>query len=97
MTHGIVCAAQPEAAEAGALALKAGGNAIDAAIACAITQGVVDPLMTGIGGVGSALVHDAKTGRTENINFLGVAPPQRAKTCGKTPSRVRRRMPSGSS
>ena len=29
--------------------------------------------MTGIGGVGS-LVHDAKTGRTENINFLGVAP-----------------------
>ena len=74
MTHGIVCAAQPEAAEAGALALKAGGNAIDAAIACAITQGVVDPLMTGIGGVGSALVHDAKTGRTENINFLGVAP-----------------------
>ena len=74
MTHGIVCAAQPEAAEAGALVLKAGGNAVDAAIACAITQGVVDPLMTGIGGVGSALVHDAKTGRTENINFLGVAP-----------------------
>ena len=63
-----------EAAEAGALVLKAGGNAVDAAIACAITQGVVDPLMTGIGGVGSALVHDAKTGRTENINFLGVAP-----------------------
>ncbi|MEC7655114.1 MAG: gamma-glutamyltransferase [Pseudomonadota bacterium] len=74
MTHGIVCAAQPEAAEAGVLVLKVGGNAIDAAIACAITQGVVDPLMTGIGGVGSALVHDAKTGRTENINFLGVAP-----------------------
>ena len=74
MTHGIVCAAQPEAAEAGALVLKAGGNAVDAAIACAVTQGVVDPLMTGIGGVGSALVHDAKSGKTENINFLGVAP-----------------------
>ncbi|MBO89070.1 MAG: gamma-glutamyltransferase [Rickettsiales bacterium] len=74
MTHGIVCAAQPEAAEAGALALKAGGNAVDAAIACAVTQGVVDPLMTGIGGVGSALVHDAKSGKTENINFLGAAP-----------------------
>ena len=71
MTHGIVCAAQPEAAEAGALVLKAGGNAVDAAIACAVTQGVVDPLMTGIGGVGSALVHDAKSGKTENINFLG--------------------------
>ena len=74
MTHGIVCAAQPEAAEAGALPLKEGGNAIDAAIACAITQGVVDPLMTGIGGVGSALGHDAKPGRPENITFLGVAP-----------------------
>lgn len=74
MTHGIICAAQPEAAEAGALVLKDGGNAIDAAIACALAQGVVDPLMTGIGGVGSAVVHDAKSGMTENINFLGVAP-----------------------
>ncbi len=46
-THGIVCAAQPEAAEAGAMALKNGGNAIDAAVACALAQGVVDPLMTG--------------------------------------------------
>lgn len=74
MTHGIVCAAQPEAAEAGAMALKNGGNAIDAAIACALVQGVIDPLMCGIGGVGSAVVHDAKSGVTENINFLGVAP-----------------------
>ncbi|MEL0018478.1 MAG: gamma-glutamyltransferase [Rickettsiales bacterium] len=74
MTHGIVCAAQPEAAEAGAMALKQGGNAVDAAIACALVQGVIDPLMCGIGGVGSAVVHDAKSGTTENINFLGVAP-----------------------
>ena len=74
MTHGIVCAAQPEAAEAGAIALKNGGNAIDAAVACALAQGVVDPLMTGIGGVGSSLVHHAKSGMTECINFLGVAP-----------------------
>ena len=74
MTHGIVCAAQPEAAEAGAIALKEGGNAIDAAVACALTQGVIDPLMTGIGGVGSSVVHHAKSGTTECINFLGVAP-----------------------
>ena len=74
MTHGIICAAQPEAAEAGALALKNGGNAVDAAIACALAQGVIDPLMCGLGGVGSAVVHDAKSGKTENINFLGVAP-----------------------
>ena len=30
--------------------------------------------MCGLGGVGSAVVHDAKSGKTENINFLGVAP-----------------------
>ncbi len=30
MTHGMVCAPQPEAVEAGALALKRGGNAVDA-------------------------------------------------------------------
>lgn len=74
MTHGIVCAAQPEAVEAGALALKDGGNAVDAAVACALTQGVVDPLMTGLGGVGSAIVHVPGHGVLENLNFLGAAP-----------------------
>ena len=74
MTHGIVCAAQPEAVEAGALALKRGGNAVDAALACALTQGVVDPLMTGLGGVGTAIVHVPGHGLLENLNFLGAAP-----------------------
>jgi gamma-glutamyltranspeptidase/glutathione hydrolase len=41
MTHGMVCAPQPEAVEAGALALKRGGNAVDAAIACA--QAITTP------------------------------------------------------
>ncbi|PZR84010.1 MAG: gamma-glutamyltransferase [Stutzerimonas stutzeri] len=49
----MIVAPQPEAAEAGADILKAGGNAVDAAIACALVQGVVDPLMTGIAGFGS--------------------------------------------
>ena len=43
MTHGMVCAPQPEAVEAGALALKRGGNAVDAAIACACAQTVGRP------------------------------------------------------
>jgi gamma-glutamyltranspeptidase / glutathione hydrolase len=49
----MIVAAQPEAAEAGAEILKAGGNAVDAAMACALVQGVVDPLMCGIAGFGS--------------------------------------------
>ena len=40
---GMIVAPQPEAVEAGALALKRGGNAVDAALACAFMQGVVDP------------------------------------------------------
>ena len=44
----MIVAAQPEATEAGAEILKAGGNAVDAAMACAFVQGVVDPLMCGI-------------------------------------------------
>ncbi len=74
MTRGAISAAQPEAVEAGALALMQGGNAIDAAIICALVQGVVDPLMNGIGGVGTAIVHAAEHDSPENFNFLGAAP-----------------------
>ena len=44
----MVVAPQPEAVEAGIEILRAGGNAVDAAIATAFVQGVVDPLMCGI-------------------------------------------------
>ena len=54
--RGMIVAPQPEAVEAGALALKRGGNAIDAAITCAFMQGVVDPQMAGIAEIGRAHV-----------------------------------------
>lgn len=73
MQHGIISAPQPEAVEAGALVLRDGGNAIDAAVACALVQGVVDPLMCGLGGVGTAVVHPAG-GEPECFNFQGAAP-----------------------
>src|SRR5680860_962254 len=74
MTAGIVSAPQPEAVEAGADALKAGGNAVDAAIATALVQNVVDPQMCGIAGFGSMQVYMAQTGKHLCLDFHGRAP-----------------------
>ena len=70
----MIVAPQPEAVEAGAAVLAAGGSAMDATIACALTQGVVDPLMCGLGGLGVLQVHDRRTGRHEIIDGLSRAP-----------------------
>ncbi|MGH6777133.1 MAG: gamma-glutamyltransferase [Bradyrhizobium sp.] len=51
--RGMVVTPQPEATEAGRDILAAGGNAVDAAIATALVQTVVDPMMCGIAGFGS--------------------------------------------
>lgn len=74
MTHGMVCAAQPEAVEAGIDALAAGGNAVDAAVACALVQTAVDPQMCGIAGFGSMHVYLPKSGVHRFIDFHGRAP-----------------------
>ena len=47
---GVVVAAQPLAAEAGAQMLRRGGNAADAAVAAAFAVSVVEPSMNSIGG-----------------------------------------------
>src|SRR5690606_23416889 len=71
--EGMVCAAQPEAAAAGVRILDAGGNAVDAAVASALVQGVVDPLMCGIAGFGSMAIF--LPNRThEYIDFHAPAP-----------------------
>jgi len=53
----MIVAPQPEATEAGADVLREGGNAVDAGIACALVQGVVDPQMCGIAGFGSCGIY----------------------------------------
>ena len=74
MTRGMIVAPQPEAVEAGAVVLKEGGNAIDAGIACAFVQGVVDPQMTGIAGFGSLQAYLPGLGVHRCIDFHGKAP-----------------------
>ncbi len=74
MTHGMVSAAQPEAVEAGASVLKAGSNAVDAAIAAALVQTAVDPQMCGIAGFGCLHVYDPKNGVHACLDFHGRAP-----------------------
>ncbi|RMF05971.1 MAG: gamma-glutamyltransferase, partial [Alphaproteobacteria bacterium] len=74
MTGGIVSAPQPEAVEAGADALLEGGNAVDAAIACALVQTAVDPQMCGIAGFGSMHIYMPERGVHQLLDFHGRAP-----------------------
>ena len=52
-----IVAPQPQAVEAGAKILAQGGNAIDAAVVCALVQGVLDPQMCGLGGYALLTLH----------------------------------------
>lgn len=73
-THGMVTAAHPLASEAGIEMLRRGGNAVDAAVAAGFVIGVVEPMMSGIGGSGSMLIWDADRGRAEYLDFYASAP-----------------------
>lgn len=70
---GVVVAAHPAAAEAGQRVLDAGGNAVDAAVAVALTLGVAEPWGSGLGGKVVLLFAEAGTGRVHALEALDQA------------------------
>ena len=68
-TGGLVTAQNRVAAQVGADILKAGGNAVDAAIAVSFALGIVEPWMSGPGGGGAMLVYDADRQDVTAISF----------------------------
>jgi len=71
---GMVCAAQPLAVQIGVDILKAGGNAVDAAIAVNAALGLMEPVSCGMGGDLFAIVWDAKTEKLYGLNASGRSP-----------------------
>ena len=72
--RGAVASNHPLATQAGLLALQAGGNAVDAAVAVAATLSVVEPCMSGLGGDGFYHVFLRRTGEAVVVNGTGAAP-----------------------
>nr|WP_294848744.1 gamma-glutamyltransferase [uncultured Sphingomonas sp.] len=71
--HGLVSAADPRAAEAGASILRQGGSATDAAVATMLALTVVEPQSSGIGGGSFLVTYDPATG-VESYNGRETAP-----------------------
>ncbi len=70
--NGAVGANHPMATQAGLDILRAGGNAVDAAVAISLTLGVVEPHMSGLGGDG--FYHTLMNGIGQVYNGCGFAP-----------------------
>jgi len=71
--HGMVVSSQALASQIGADILAAGGNAVDAAVAVAFAEAVVNPCCGNLGGGGFLLLHMGD-GRSRFVNFREKAP-----------------------
>jgi len=70
--RGVVAAGHPLTAEAGADVLRAGGNAVDAAVAAVLMSFVVESPLTGPGAGGFMVVHSG--GESHLLDFFVAAP-----------------------
>jgi gamma-glutamyltranspeptidase / glutathione hydrolase len=72
--HHMIAAANPHAAQAGLDMMRAGGSAVDAAIATQLVLGLVEPESSGIGGGAFMMVYNPKTGATTSFDGRELAP-----------------------
>ncbi len=73
-TFGVATSTHWIASAVGMSILEKGGNAFDAAVACALTLQVVEPHLNGPAGDMPAIFHSVKTGKTEVLCAQAVAP-----------------------
>ncbi|WP_159828040.1 gamma-glutamyltransferase family protein [Novosphingobium sp. TCA1] len=72
--HAMVAAANPLAVKAGVDVLKAGGSAMDAAVAIQAVLGLVEPQSSGLGGGAFMVYYDARTRQATAYDGREVAP-----------------------
>ncbi|MCX7028224.1 MAG: gamma-glutamyltransferase [Spirochaetes bacterium] len=72
--NGVVATAKPDSAQVGVDILKAGGNAVDAAVAVGFAQGVLEPNANGLGGGGFMTIKLAGMKEAVVIDFREMAP-----------------------
>jgi len=68
--NGMVASKHPLIGEAGVDIMRKGGNAVDAAVAAAFVDCVVEPMMNGIGGEGVMAIH-LETGENVVVDYVG--------------------------
>lgn len=76
--HGMAATAQPLATQVAIDVLKAGGTAVDAAIAANAALGLMEPVGCGVGGDLYAIVWDPRTGKLYGYNGSGRSPAGRS-------------------
>lgn len=72
--NGMAATAHPLATQIALDVLKAGGNAVDAAIAANAALGLMEPTGNGIGGDLFAIIYDPRTGKLHGLNGSGRSP-----------------------